>query len=164
MSRLCFSNARFPNKRIIYPDVDCCKRSDELFRKQHQEEHHTGYSPLLRIQQSIDMIYSFPLDYKHMCCLEITKKFYVMDLLFNKTAVKLKSNLQQKLSERMMHLKSYIPDKFQRKCRAPVLNLTASELRFLALYAGPVVFKEILSPEIYNLLGPRISLISRASN
>lgn len=117
-------NAGFPNKRIIYPDVDCCKRSDDLFRKQHQEEHHTGYSPLLRIQQPIDMIYSFPLDYMHMCCLGITKKFYVMDLLFNKTAVKLKFNLQQKLSERMLHLKSYIPDEFQRKSSIELLFQT----------------------------------------
>lgn len=80
-----------PNKHVMYPNVDCCKRSDELFRKQQQNEHHTGYSPLLQMQPSIDMVYSFPLDYMHLCCLGITKKFYIMDLLFNKTAVKFKS-------------------------------------------------------------------------
>lgn len=73
-----------------------------------------------------------------------------MDLLFNTTAVKLKLNLRQKLSERISYLKSYVPDEFQRKPRAPVSNLKASELRFIGLYAGPVIFKKILSPDMYN--------------
>lgn len=96
------------------------------------------------------MIYSFPLDYMHLCCLGITKKFYIMELLFNKSAVRLRSNLQQKLFECMTRLRTCVPEEFQRKPRAPVSNLKASEFWFLVLYAGPIVFKEILSPQLYN--------------
>jgi len=87
----------FPNQRVVYPDEDCHKRSDQSFREQHQKEHHINISPLLRIHPPIDLIYAFPLDYMHICCLGIVKKFYVMDLIFNKTAVRLRSTLRQQL-------------------------------------------------------------------
>lgn len=140
----------FPNQRVVYPDYDCHRRTDQSFREQRQKEHHLNTSPLLRIQPPIDLIYSFSLDYMHMCCLGIIKKFYVMDLLFNKTAVRLKSSLTKKLSERITFIKRFIPDEFQRKLRPFVPNLKASELRFIALYAGPIIFKEIISPELYD--------------
>lgn len=86
----------FPNQRVVYPDEDCQKRSDQSFREQQQTEHHINVSPLLRIQPPIDLINAFPLDYMHMCCLGVVKKFYMMDLIFNKTAVRLKSTLREK--------------------------------------------------------------------
>ncbi|XP_011155246.1 uncharacterized protein LOC105192669 [Harpegnathos saltator] len=85
----------YPNQRVVYPDYDCHPRTDQSFREQRQKEHHLNMSPLLHIQPPIDLIYSFPIDYMHMCCLGIIKKFYVMDLLFNKTAVRLKSSLKK---------------------------------------------------------------------
>jgi len=39
----------FPNQRVVYPDEDCHKRSNQSFREQHQKEHHINISPLLRI-------------------------------------------------------------------------------------------------------------------
>lgn len=73
-----------------------------------------------------------------------------MDLIFNKTAVKLKSSLRQKLFQRLTHLKPFVPDEFQRKPRPLVPNLKASEFRFIALYAGPIIFKGILSSDLYD--------------
>lgn len=67
-----------------------------------------------------------------------------MKLLFNKSAVRLRSILQQKLFERITRLSIRVPEEFQRKPRVPVSNLKASELRFLVLYADPIIFKEIL--------------------
>lgn len=64
--------------------------------------------------------------------------------------MKLKSSLRQKLFERLTHLKPFIPNEFQRKPRPFVPNLKASELRFIALYAGPIIFKGILSSDLYN--------------
>lgn len=140
----------FSNHRIVYSDVDCYKRTDQSFREQQQKEHNVHLLPLLRIQPPTDMVYTFPLDYMHMCCLGIIKKFYVMDLIFNKTAVKLKSSVRQKLFEQLTHLKPFIPNEFQRKSRPFVPNLKASELCFIALYAGPIIFKGILSSDLYN--------------
>ncbi|KYN10946.1 hypothetical protein ALC57_16916 [Trachymyrmex cornetzi] len=140
----------YPNQRVVYPDPDCTKRSNESFRRQQQKEHHISISPLLHIEPPIDMIHAFPLDYMHMCCLGVTKKFYVMDLIFNKTAVKLTSSFRQKLFKRIIHLKPFVPHEFQRKPRPFVPNLKASELRFIALYAGPIIFKGILNRDLYN--------------
>jgi hypothetical protein len=139
-----------PNQHIIYPDPDSIERSDQSFRQQQQKEHHVNLSPLLNIQPPIDMIYAFPLDYMHMCCLGVTKKFYVMDLIFNKTAVKLKSSLRQQLFKRIIHLKPFVPHEFPRKPRPFIPNLKASELRFIALYTGPIIFKGILNSDLYN--------------
>lgn len=122
----------FPNKRVVYPDEDCQKRSDQSFREQQQKEHHINISPLLRIQPPIDLIF-YPLDYMHMCCLGIVKKFYVMDLIFNKTAVRLKSTLREKLFKLITFLKSCVSDEFQRKPWSFVPNLKASVLRFIIL-------------------------------
>jgi len=72
-----------------------------------------------------------------------------MDLIFNKTAVRLKSTLRQQLFERITFIKSFVPDEFQRKLRPFVPNLKASELRFIVLYAGPIIFKSILNPDLY---------------
>ncbi|KYN01402.1 hypothetical protein ALC62_07806, partial [Cyphomyrmex costatus] len=126
-----------------------CERY-QSFREQRQEEHHTNISPLLRIQPPIDLIYAFPLDYMHLCCLGIVKRFYVMDLVFNKTAVKLKSSLREELFKQITSIKYFVPDEFQRKPRPFVPNMKASELRFLVLYAGPVIFKNILNPNLYD--------------
>jgi len=120
----------YTNQRVVYPD-DCHKRSDQSFREQHQKEHHINISPLLRIQPPIDLIYAFPLDY--MCCLGIVKKFYVMDLIFNKTAVRFRSTLKQQLFEQITFIKSFVPDEFQRKPRPFVPNLKA-ELRFIVVF------------------------------
>ncbi|KYN17993.1 hypothetical protein ALC57_09708 [Trachymyrmex cornetzi] len=117
---------------------------------QQQEEHHMNISPLLRIQPPIDLIYAFPLDYMHLCCLGIVKKFYVMKLIFNKSAVKLRSTLREELFKRITFIKSFVPNEFQRKPRRFVPNMKATELRFIVLYAGLIIFKNILNPDLYN--------------
>lgn len=137
-------------RRVIYPDTDCNKRSNESFRMQQQKEHHTGFSPLLCIQPPINMITSFILDYMHLCCLGVTKKLYILNLIFNKSPVKLNTRNQAKLFERISYLKPFIPDEFKRKIRIPVPNLKASELCFIALYAAPIIFKGIFNSKLYD--------------
>lgn len=70
---------------------------------------------------------------------------HILNLIFNKSRVKLNAQNQAKLFERFVYLKPFIPDKFQRKIRSSVPNLKTSELRFILLYAGPTLFKKILS-------------------
>lgn len=73
-----------------------------------------------------------------------------MDLIFNKTAVRLRSTVRQQLFKRITLLKQFVPDEFQRKPRPFVPNLKASELHFIVLYAGPIIFEEILNPDLYD--------------
>jgi len=99
------------------------------------------------------MIYAFPLDYIDMYCLKIMKKFYVINLIFNKNCCETYVNsllLRQELFKQIIHLKSFMPHEFQRKPRSFVPNLKASELHFIALYAGPIIFKGILNSNLYN--------------
>ena len=53
----------------IFSSVNEARKTDDSFRKQEQPQHHTGTTPLLKIIPAINMIFCFPLDFMHLCCL-----------------------------------------------------------------------------------------------
>lgn len=62
------------NRRNVYPEVNCPRRTDYSFRLQTQSQHHKYSSPLLEIEPPVDLVYSFILDYMHLCCSGVMKK------------------------------------------------------------------------------------------
>ncbi|XP_036148989.1 uncharacterized protein LOC118647704 [Monomorium pharaonis] len=139
------------NSKKVYPrDKYCEKRTNVSFRNQCQSCHHIGQSPLLNIEPPIDMIKSFPLDYMHLACLGIMKKLYLDIWYFGHTDKKLKPSYRCILDKRINYIKQWTPCEFQRKPRKPVAQLKASELsKFILLYIGPILFKNILDDQIY---------------
>lgn len=138
-------------KRVIYPVNEFVEeRTDESFRRQTNPEHHTGRSPLLHIRPPIDMISFFVLDFMHLVYLEVMKK-----LLFYWLKGTLKTRLSHTgkvlLSNFLLKLQKQIPCEFQRTTRSltEIERFKATEFKFILLYAGPVIFKKVLSKDIY---------------
>ena len=52
----------------------CPLRSDASFRARADEEHHIGTSVLENLI-GFDMVNNFPLDYMHLVCLGVVRKF-----------------------------------------------------------------------------------------
>ena len=57
--------------RTTYPGIGCPARSDDTFRERVFPAHHTGDSPLEKLD--IDLIKHFPIDYMHLCLSGCTK-------------------------------------------------------------------------------------------
>lgn len=49
------------NRRTVYLEINCPRRSDFSFRLQTQLQHHKYESPLLKIEPPVDLVYSFVL-------------------------------------------------------------------------------------------------------
>ena len=60
--------------RVVFLDRNCPERNDLNFRSQTDPDHHRGKSILERLE-SVDLVKDFPLDYMHLICLGVVKKF-----------------------------------------------------------------------------------------
>lgn len=136
--------------RVIFPSDNCEERTDESFREQIDSNHHTGISPLINIRPPVNMIFQFVLDSMHLLCLGIMKKL-LSYWLHSKRITKLSQSAQTLLSKRLITLQSQIPEEFQRTTRSLVdfEKFKAVEFKFILLYAGPVIFKNVLSEQVY---------------
>ena len=134
----------------VYPLLNSRERTDESFRRMRQPGHHHEPSPLLRVRPQIDMVFSFVLDFMHLCLIGIMKKL-IEWWLSGDLNVRLGARMKQELSKRMEDLKKFVPSEFQRKTRLTVYHLRwkATEFRFFLLYCGPIVLKNILVPRLY---------------
>lgn len=68
----CEQRGRYIEGKLTFPEVSAPKRSDKSFKRQAQEEHHKGTSPLSAL--NIGLVSGFPLDYMHLICLGVMKK------------------------------------------------------------------------------------------
>ncbi|XP_057335100.1 uncharacterized protein LOC130673902 [Microplitis mediator] len=139
--------------RTIYPisQDQCVLRTNDSFRNQSNEGHHTGTSPLLQITPQIDMVRDFVLDSMHLVFLGIVKKILDYWLNSNIKTVKLRKNMKDLLTNLLQQIKYQVPQDFQRTTRSldNIAKFKATELQFILLYAGPVIFKKVLSEDVY---------------
>lgn len=136
--------------RTVYLDLDAEPRTDESYREQRNPEHHKGTSPLLDIEPPVNMISSFLLDFMHLCCLGVMKKLLAF-WLYSPLVLRLSQNSKNVLTTLLIRLQRQIPVEFQRTTRSlsEIDKFKAVEYRFLLLYAGPVIFKQVLSEAVY---------------
>ncbi|XP_011298410.1 uncharacterized protein [Fopius arisanus] len=138
-------------RRIIYPiDDSAAERTDESFRQQTNAGHHIGESPLLAIQPPIDMVSTFVLDFMHLVCLGVMKKllFYWVN---NSSKRRLSYSGKILLSDYLVKIQKQIPCEFHRTTRAlvEVDRFKAVEFKFILLYAGPVILRNVLNEDLY---------------
>jgi hypothetical protein len=155
-----FSCTKCNQEGDMYNNVLCfieterfCKRTDLSFRTIAQPEHHTGSSIFLDIP-NFNMIDNVPIDYMHNLLLGGMKRLLChkrYGWIYGKPPHKLRARDVNKISENLLKIKRYIPCEFSRKTCSIVecKRYKATEFRFLLLYGGPVVFKDILSPKVY---------------
>lgn len=100
--------------KMTFPKTDAQLRTDTSFMNRTDEEHHKGVSPFVAL--NIGMVTHFPLDYMHLVCLGVTKRFL---LLLMKGPVKCRSsaNSVKSISEHLEALKNNVPSEFARKPR-----------------------------------------------
>lgn len=147
----CTIKGRRVDDRTIYPLNEGEERNNYSFRQQSNSEHHRGTTPLINIYPFIDMVQDFVLDSMHLLYLGVMKKLLDYWLVGNSTC-RLSQNIKNQLSLLMIKLQSQIPKEFQRTTRsmAQIEKFKATELQFLLLYAGPVIFKKVLAEDVYD--------------
>ena len=148
----CSQKGQNIENRTIFSSVSAPKRTDETFRQQDQPEHHNGFSPLLNIKPTIDMIYHFSLDFMHMCCLGVMKKLLEYWLTSTQD-IRLNRENIMRFTQRITNLSKQISTEFQRQILQSLGLISvweATGLRFFLLYCGPFIVKDLLSKGTYD--------------
>lgn len=151
----CTVKGKRVQNRTIYSIAarKCIARTDESFRQQSNPQHHTGLTPVCNINPPIDLIHTFVLDSMHLVYLGVVKKIIIEYWMTGKIkSVRLSKNMKDRLSGLLITLQRQIPTEFQRTTRTltNINKFKAIEFQFLLLYAGPVIFKKVLSENVYN--------------
>jgi hypothetical protein len=139
--------------RTVYTSLECLdaeKRSGEKFAALgYFPSHQNGPSAISCITD--DCISRFPLDYMHLVCLGTVRRMLNFWRKGDRI-VRLGSRHLLEISEKLVTCRDFIPSEFVRRPR-PVVDLDrwkATELRQFLLYTGPVVLKNVLSPDLYH--------------
>ena len=137
--------------RMTFPLVDNVPpRTDDAFRKQDQEGHHKGETPLLKLE-NLDIINDFPLDYMHLVCLGVIKRLILIWMRGPRREGRLSAGQIGQVSSSLIELRRFIPRNFARKPRGldELDRWKATEFRQFLLYTGQFVMKSVLPDEHY---------------
>lgn len=163
----CVQSGVYINHRMTFPEFHAPQRTDESFKHTVDEDHHLGHSPL--VKTSIGMVSCFPHDYMHLVCLGVVRR--LLDLWISSIGPLrccLSGRQVKAISERLSHLKGFIPVEFARKPRSleERLKWKATEFRQFLQYTGPVVLRGFLAEQVYNnfmLLSAAICILANPS-
>lgn len=135
-------------RRMVFNDQDCASRTDEAFSRVEYSNHQTGASPL--IAAGIPCVTSFVLDYMHMVSLGVVRRMLTY-LTRGPNICRLSVRQKDSISQQLIALRGKLPSEFARQPRGlqDLDRWKATELRQFLLYTGPVVLRNVLSPERY---------------
>lgn len=136
--------------RVVFPNSNSEKRTNERFSMQVYNGHQVGISPLLEL--NVGCVTDVVLDYMHLCCLGVMRKLLQSWCKGPLTPYKLSSGLVLKLSSRLIEMRNFIPSEFNRKSRSldELDTWKATEFRTFLLYLGPLVLIDVLDQAKYN--------------
>lgn len=144
----CVQEGIHTNYRMTFPETNANLRTNDSFRSRIDDSYHKTTSPLEELE--FDMVKQIPLDYLHTVLLGVVKKLLKMwvsgDLMSKLPSIDI-----TQISDILSKISIKQPKEIQRKIR-PLSNLghfKGTEFRTILLYAGPVAFRNILSPERY---------------
>jgi hypothetical protein len=134
---------------VVFPELTFDKRTNESFRNREQLEHHKGDSILEDIED-LNMVRDFPHDYLHLVLLGVVKRLNKIYLFLNTTARLSRANILI-ANEKFAELTDSIPSEFMWKPRDldQWHHFKGKENRYFLLYAGIIVFKNVLPDEDY---------------
>lgn len=134
------------NKRRIYAQTNCPRRTAESFKSKLQPEHHQENkdSLLLQIPQ-FDIIKDVVLDYMHLLCIGVMKSLLEKWMAGNNMS-RLQLRDRNALTALVRTFEPNIPSEFQRKTLdlSDLSHWKATQFRCFLLYVGGLVLKNIL--------------------
>ncbi|ODM88970.1 hypothetical protein Ocin01_17712 [Orchesella cincta] len=128
----------------LQPTDKALPRLDEEFRQYSDDEHHMYCTPLTSLK--MNMVEDFPFEYMHLVCLGVMKKLLLIWMRGDIKIFRLSSSQIERISERLISFRGYIPAIFSRKPRTlrDIDRWKATELRQFLMYTGPPALKGIL--------------------
>lgn len=136
--------------KVVFLSCNSPLRTDADFVSMKDENHHVTPCPLSSL--NIGFVSQFGLDYMHMACLGVMRRF----ILYWKgpvgpLAVRLGSKSITEISKRLLLFAAHSPIEFARKTRGvdEILRWKATELRQFLLYSGPFILDGILPSNLY---------------
>lgn len=146
----CTQEGEYLCSRVCFPDVNFNKRTDFDFIAKTDVDHHVGRSILEEIP-GIRPVTDVPLDYMHLICLGVVKKFVVSTWCFGRPPHKLAAIDINTMSNTLISFSKFVPVEFARGPRSlkESKRWKATEFRQFILYTGPIVLKNILDDTKY---------------
>lgn len=137
--------------RVCFPDLNFTKRTDLDFLAKTDSDHHTGTSILEKIP-GFRPVTDVPLDYMHLICLGVVKKFVVNTWCFGRPPHKLAAREINIMSDTLISFTKFVPVEFARVPRSlkESKRWKATEFRQFLLYTGPIVLKRVLHNTKYD--------------
>jgi hypothetical protein len=146
----CTVHGRIIERRRIFTDLDCPKRTNDDFINWVDVNYRPSYTPLVRIPD-LDFVKSIILDFMHLVCLGVTRTMLLI-WCNGELPHKLSRKLIQIVSGFMKNNCRSLHVEFVRQPRdlKYLLRFKATEFRSFLLYLGPVALKGVLTDEKYN--------------
>lgn len=135
----------------VYPETDSKRRTKKSFRKKKQEGHHIKnlISPLLKLP-NFNIIKAVILNYMHLLCIGIM--LALMEKWISRSSgSSIRPQNLEVLKQILIAITSDVPIEFQRKTFDidDISNWKATQYRFILLYCGALVLKDILPENRY---------------
>lgn len=149
----CHQKGSYINHRLAFPilcDPESAElRTDENFRLQTLQEHHTGKSPMVHIDK-FHIIHGLPLDYMHLACLGVCRRLLNI-WCKGVSQFRLSPSMKEEISRYSNRIKYYIPTEFSRKPRglSELDRWKATEFRLFSMYTGMILLKGKLPENQY---------------
>lgn len=147
----CIVKGTTVNNTRIFNEINCEKRTLKSFREKTNPQHHLANknSPLLDLI-NFDPIKCVVLDEMHMLHLGICK-YLIQKLIFKNPYSCISQENVMKLQQNLSNISKDITVEFQRQTfqLMDLCNWKATQFRFVLLYAGGIVLREILEDEMY---------------
>nr|XP_055051614.1 uncharacterized protein LOC129437480 [Misgurnus anguillicaudatus] len=146
----CLSLGTSVEGRVVHLDKGSCEKlTDEKFSCLQYPNHQKELTPLAKL--GIGCVTQFPLDHMHLVFLGAVKRLLIF-FLRGPVVCRLQKGQSEKISETLVHLKGAMPAEFARQPRSltELDRWKATELQQFLLYTGPLVLKDVLSPDHYH--------------
>lgn len=129
---------------MSYTNRSATQRTDEEYSTgAYVPDHQTRLS--LVVQYNIGLVTRFPLDYMHLVCLGVTRRF-LKHLTKTATEYRISHSTFTKIGDRLAKL---VPSEFARS--SPYIDrFKATEFRQLLLYTGLVALEDFVASQVYH--------------
>lgn len=143
----CIVKGLHHKKRRIFVDTNAELRTNKSFKNRTHANYHRGSSNLEKLKMG--MVTQVPLDYLHIVLLGVTKRFC---FIWVESYEKIIVDDVNKLSNRLIAMKEFVPREFTRKPRSIIhyRRWKGTEFRQFLLYYSMFVLHDVLDVEKYN--------------